>query len=92
MATGIVDEAAKDFDQVIQAGWTGKLSSFSSLSSGIADVGNNAEVQQEKLPVLPELQHLDYLAIEKDHRWMHEEDYRAAWIAEGCEILDQIWD
>jgi serine/threonine protein kinase len=46
---GMVEEAAKDFDQVIQAGWTGKLSSFSALSRGIFNDGNEAVQQKEFL-------------------------------------------
>lgn len=88
---GIVDEAAKDFEQIIQAGWKGNISHFSSLSKGIADVGSNAVVQpKEFLPkVLP---NIDYSAIEEDHRWIDEEVYRAAWKAEGYETPDNIWD
>ncbi|KAH9882243.1 hypothetical protein J1614_001415 [Plenodomus biglobosus] len=88
---GMVHEAAKDFDQVIQAGWTGNLSSFSSLSTGITDVGNNAAVQQKEF--LPEVQpNINYSAIKEDHRWMHEEAYRVGWMAEGYKTPDKIWD
>ncbi|KAF2464200.1 uncharacterized protein BDR25DRAFT_381272 [Lindgomyces ingoldianus] len=74
---GIIDEAAKDFDQVIQAGWTGKLPSFSSLGKVIAGIGKNAAVQSTEFP--PGVQpNIDYSAIEKDHRWRGGEAYRAA--------------
>ncbi|KAF2732210.1 hypothetical protein EJ04DRAFT_544788 [Polyplosphaeria fusca] len=88
---GIVDEAARDFDQVIQAGWTGNLSSFSSLSKDITDIGNNVPVQLKEFQPKVHL-NLDYSAIAEDHRWMNEEVYRTAWKTEGYDTPDNIWD
>jgi serine/threonine protein kinase len=73
---GDIDEAARDFQKVIQDGWTGEVSSFSSLRKGIADIGDNFVVQSD----LPKAQFdVDHLTIEEDPRWMNEEAYRAAW-------------
>lgn len=88
---GVVDEAAKDFDQVIQAGWTGNLPRFSSLNKDIAAISNTAAVQLKDF--LPDVQpNIDYSTREKDDGWMHEEAYRAAWKAEGYDIPEDIWD
>jgi len=86
---GIVDGAARDFQEVIQAGWTGAVSSFSSLMKGIADIGDNSGDQ----PDVPETQSdVNYLTIEEDPRWMNEGAYRAAWKARGYETPDDIWN
>ena len=89
---GIVDEAAKDFDEVIQAGWSGNLSGFSSLSKGIADVRDNTAIlPAEDFP--PEIQqNLDHSTIKEDHRWIDEKAYRVAWMSKGYEVPDNIWD
>jgi serine/threonine protein kinase len=88
---GIVDEAAKDFEQVIQAGWTGSLSTFSSLRKSMTEYGNNAAVQQNGF--LPAVQpNIDFSAIEQDNRWMDEDVYRAAWTANGYETPGHIWE
>ncbi|KAF1945349.1 hypothetical protein EJ02DRAFT_316471, partial [Clathrospora elynae] len=73
----VVDEAAKDFQEVIQAGWTGAVSSFSYLRRIIANIGTDAANQPKES--LSEVQLvLDRLMVEKDSRWIDEEAYRAA--------------
>ncbi|KAF1966858.1 hypothetical protein BU23DRAFT_485427, partial [Bimuria novae-zelandiae CBS 107.79] len=75
--------------KVIQEGWTGAVSSFVSLSNGIADVGDNSVDQ----PDLAEAQFdIDYVTIEEDPRWVNEEAYRAAWKAGGYETPNDIWN
>ena len=89
---GLVHEAAKDFDEVIQAGWSGNLSSFSSLSKCIADILDKTAVQPAE-EFLPEVQPiLDHSVMEEDLRWVDERAYRAAWKAKGYEIPGNIWD
>ncbi|KAK3207299.1 hypothetical protein GRF29_103g497258 [Pseudopithomyces chartarum] len=86
---GSIDEAAKDFEKVIQAGWTGAVSTFSALRKDVADIGDNW-VDQLNLPVAQS--DVDHLTIEEDPRWMNEDAYRAAWKAEGYETPDDIWN
>jgi serine/threonine protein kinase len=86
---GIVDEEARDFRKVIQEGWTGAVSSFSSLKKGIADIGDDMVDQSG----LSEAQSdVDHLTLEEDPRWMNEEAYRAAWQAQGYETPDDVWN
>lgn len=88
---GLVDEAAQDFQQVIQAGWTGAVSSFSSLRTSITDIGNHAmDRSKDKLFEAP--LHLDSLVVEEDPRWMNEETYRAAWRDMGYDTPDDVWN
>jgi serine/threonine protein kinase len=93
---GLVDEAAKDFEEVIQAGWT-KIprpsSSFSQLrqdvTGNIRYISTSGAHQSANLSSWPQLV-CDELMVE-DPRWMDEKDYRAAWKAEGFETPDDIW-
>ncbi|KAF2245093.1 hypothetical protein BU26DRAFT_522218 [Trematosphaeria pertusa] len=95
---GVVEEAARDFEGVIQAGWMGvhrPAASFSQLRKAIASISGQINVngahQNDKS--CPSLQlACDDLVVEKDTRWMDEEDYRAACKADGFETLDNIWD
>jgi serine/threonine protein kinase len=85
---GIVDEAAKDFEKIIQAGWTGAVSKFASVPKPVSGTRSNdqpTESFSEAFIVL------DHLVLEEDPRWMNEEAYRAAWEAAGYEVPDDIW-
>lgn len=95
---GVVDEAARDFEEVIQAGWIGvprPASSFSQLRKAIAgivgQIGGNG-VHQSEDPSSSSQLACDDLVVEEDTRWMDEEDYRAACKAEGYETPDDIWN
>jgi serine/threonine protein kinase len=86
---GIVEEAARDFEKVIQAGWTGAVSSFASLRRSIGGIGDSLVNQSD----LPEAQSdVDHLTIEEDPRWMNEETYRVAWQAQGYETPEDLWN
>jgi hypothetical protein len=82
---GIVDEAAKDFEKIIQAGWTGTVSTFSSLRQTIIGTRRDHQVTESFSEML------DHSVLEHDPRWLDEETYRAAWKAAGYEVPDDIW-
>jgi hypothetical protein len=86
-----------DFREVIQAGWTGvprPASSFSQLREAIAgiikEISTN-DVHELEKPLLDLQLACAELVMEEEHRWMGEEDYRAACKAEGYEAPDDIW-
>jgi serine/threonine protein kinase len=85
---GVVDEAAKDFERVIQAGWTGAVSKFASVQKPVAGTRSNDQPTESFSEVLSVL---DHFMLEEDPRWMNEEAYRAAWEAAGYEVPDDIW-
>lgn len=87
---GIVDEAAKCFEEIIQAGWTGAVSLQSSLKRDMVNISNKAVDQHKNF--LPE-EHAEFnpSVFEEDSQWMNEEAYRVAWQAEGYETPDDIW-
>ncbi|KAF2276153.1 uncharacterized protein EI97DRAFT_433567 [Westerdykella ornata] len=95
---GAVDEAAREFEEVIQAGWTGvapATSSFSQLRKtivGIIRQINANSVDHTGDPFRSSQWAPDDFAAEEDSRWMDEEDYRAACKAEGYETPDNIWN
>ncbi|OAL44956.1 hypothetical protein IQ07DRAFT_549342 [Pyrenochaeta sp. DS3sAY3a] len=86
---GSINEAAKDFEKVIQAGWTGAASTFSALWEDVANIGDNW-VDHPNLPKTRS--DVDHPTIEEDPQWMNEDAYRAAWKAEGYETPDDIWN
>ncbi|KAF2184234.1 hypothetical protein K469DRAFT_579519, partial [Zopfia rhizophila CBS 207.26] len=85
---GVVDEAARDFKGVIQAGWTGVPQPTSSFSQHISA---NRVDQSEDHSSSSQLACND-LVVEEDTRWMDEKDYRATCKAEGYETPDNIWN
>lgn len=73
---GIVHEAAKDYEGIIQAGWIGNVSTFSSLQQSLPGYDKVIADHQDSISMF----NLDFssLAVEKDPRWMDEEAYREA--------------
>jgi serine/threonine protein kinase len=95
---GVVDEAARDFEEVIRAGWTGvsrSASSFSQLRKVVAgiigDVDSSKVHQFEEKPSSDSQLVCDSWVVEKETRWMDEDEYCAAWKAKGYEIPDNVW-
>jgi len=94
---GVVNEAAKTFEDVIQAGWTmipRPASSFSQLRKNVSHITivesghqSNERCTSELLLACDEV-----VVVEKEERWLDEQDYRAAWQSKGYETPFGIWD
>jgi len=86
---GTVKPEAKEFEAIIQAGWTGApvASTFSLLRKTVADIVQSSSNERKKISADPQL-YCDDVALEEDSRWLCEGDYRAARIAEGFEAPD----
>ena len=87
---GVVEEAARDFEQVVQAGWKEvprPASSFSELRKTIAriigDIDSIARLRPEN--VSSSLGPVDIVLVKQD-MWLDEVDYRAAWVAQGYKV------
>lgn len=96
---GVVDEAARDFEDVIQAGWRmvpRPASSFSQIRKTVEKIIWASGVNTEYQPETTCFSHLsivcDSLVVEKEERWLDECNYRAAWKAKGYETPCGIWD
>jgi hypothetical protein len=90
---GTVKPEAKEFEEVIQGGWTGApaASTFSLLYKTVAEIVQQLNGDKEnEILTGPEIYHDDVL-LEKDTRWLCEEDYRAVRKAEGFETPDESY-
>jgi serine/threonine protein kinase len=94
---GAVDKEAKDFEKVIQAGWTRLTrspSSFSQLRKNVADITGNITANGFYSPLKGYTSsssvNSDELP-EREPRWMDEKDYRAAWERKGFDVPADIW-
>jgi serine/threonine protein kinase len=97
--TAFVEEAARDLQQVIQAGWMRiprSSSSFSRLQETVADIIGASVVNGSSPPYSDpsdfELSCPDLLLTqaERDLRWMDQEDYRTAWKEKGYDMSAYI--
>jgi len=82
---GTVETTAKEFEEVIQAGWTGALltTSFSAVRKAVAEIvqktsSSSEDCRLEDLSTSYPLTYDDDVAIERDLRWMDEEGYRTS--------------
>lgn len=94
---GVIDDATRDFKEIVQAEWTGSPQStttFSQVHNAVADIigqiTRNGVHQPRGLSEKSQLA-CDEIVMEKDPRWMDEADYRAAWRANGFQPPENIW-
>jgi len=86
---GTVKPEAKEFEEVIQAGWTGAATTFSLLCKTVTDIVQQSSSNKKNgISANPQL-YCDDVALEQDTRWLCEEDYRAARMAEGFDIPEE---
>jgi serine/threonine protein kinase len=93
---GTVETKAKEFEEVIQAGWTGAFptTSFSAVRKAVAEIvqkTSSSEVyRSEDLSTSYPLAY-DDVALERDLRWMDEECYRTSCQEMGFPTPDDMW-
>lgn len=93
--TAIVEDTAKELEEVIRAGWMRKpraTFSFLQLQRTIADIfwGSDTSLSSPALKDSPRVESacLDWAfnQSERDIRWMDETNYRAAWEEKGYKV------
>jgi hypothetical protein len=93
---GTVETTAKEFEEVIQAGWTGALptTSFSSVRKAVAEIvqktSSSKVYRLEDLSTSYPLAY-DDVAIERDLRWMDKEGYRTSCQELGFPTPNDMW-
>lgn len=94
---GVVDAAARDFEELIQAGWVmvpRPAGSYSQLREAIASIVGQSSVGRARPNIgsSPGVRKAcDGVVVEEDSRWMDEKDFRVACQAQGYETPDDIW-